>query len=156
MITLKTPNVRIIIPSMLNLQCFRKKYTSEFWRICFNFSMMKRFVCGEHRILLLFSLPANTIDSSWRSYNIFFKILRYTYSENTVAVDKIWIRCMWQLKICTLLTMKMSFQNEGFKKWWNPWTFKTFWLPQHIAFFMLLCVLIKGDKKYGIETYETE
>ena len=48
--------------------------------------MMKRFVYGEHRILLFFSPSANTVDSSWRSYNIFFKILRYTSSENTVEI----------------------------------------------------------------------
>ena len=37
-----------------------------------------------HNSSSFFSLSANIVDSSWRSYNIFFKILRYTSSENTV------------------------------------------------------------------------
>ena len=66
------------------LQCFQKKYTSEFWRICCNCSKMncqrlprekkrRRILCSAHKIF-----------SSWGSYNIFFKILRHTSSENTV------------------------------------------------------------------------
>ena len=73
-------------PRRMVASFLRKRYTSEFWRICCNFSMMKRFVCGEYRIFLLFSLSAYAVDSSWRSYNIFFKILRYTSSENTVKL----------------------------------------------------------------------
>ena len=34
---------------------------------------------AEHIILLLLSLSAETGNSSWTSYNIFFKILRYTH-----------------------------------------------------------------------------
>ena len=71
------------------LQSFQKQYTSEFWRISCNCSMMKRFVRAEHRILLFFSLSlimwSLIGDSSWSSFNIFFKNLRYTSSENSVG-----------------------------------------------------------------------
>ena len=86
------------------LQCFQKRYTSEFWRICCNFSTMKRFVCGVNRILL-FSLSANAVDSSWRSCNIFFKILRYTSSENTVVqCCNFWKKNKHSLQTCAART----------------------------------------------------
>ena len=96
------------------LQCFQKKYTSEFWSVCCNCSKMNcqyllrekkrgRIQCSTHEIF-----------SSWSSYNIFFKILRYTSSENTVATDNNWeagekSRCH---EIC--------FLND--KGWMDTWT----------------------------------
>ena len=38
------------------LQCFQKKYTSEFWRICCNCSMMKRFHGWSTEFFFFFSL----------------------------------------------------------------------------------------------------
>ena len=60
------------------LQCFQKKYTSQFWRICFNLSKMKRFYMLSTEFFF-FSLSAETGNSSWSSYNIFFKILMYYF-----------------------------------------------------------------------------
>ena len=67
------------------LQCFQKKYTSEFWRICCNCSMMKRFYGLSTEFFFFFPPSPDTGSSAWSSYNIFFKILRYTSSENTVV-----------------------------------------------------------------------
>ena len=66
-----------------------KRSISEFWRICCHFSMMKRFVCAEHRILL-FSLSAETSNSSWRSYNISFKILGFSQNSQNTSSDNVW------------------------------------------------------------------
>ena len=49
----------------------------------------------ENRILLLYSLSAETGNSSWSSCNIFFKILRYTSSENTVECHTIVSYLRW-------------------------------------------------------------
>ena len=61
-------------------------YTSEFWRICCNCSKMNcQFLLREkknRRILC----STYEIFSSWSSYNIFFKILRYTSSANSVVM----------------------------------------------------------------------
>ena len=47
--------------------------------------MMKIFYGLSTEFFFFFSLSADTGSSSWSSYNIFFKIFRYTSSENTVV-----------------------------------------------------------------------
>ena len=49
--------------------------TSPWWKYLYVLST---------EFFLFFPLSAKTVDSSWRSYNISFKILRVTSSENTV------------------------------------------------------------------------
>ena len=90
----------------LIIQCFQKKSTSEFWRICCNCSKMncqylprekkrRRILCSAHKIFL-----------SWSSYNIFFKILRYTSSEDTV------IQCFQARSVLFLF----EFEKVAFKR----------------------------------------
>ena len=73
-----------------------------------------------------FSLSANTVDSCWRSYNIFFKILRYTSSESTVDTDHneiydiigyliklwiIWTTSQLKKKILVHLTTRLTYHS---------------------------------------------
>ena len=66
------------------LQCFQKKYTSEFWSVCCNCSKMNCHHLPREKKRGRIQCSTHEIFSSWSSYNIFFKILRYTSSENTV------------------------------------------------------------------------
>ena len=67
------------------LQCFQKKYTSEFWSVCCYCSKMNCQYLPREKKRRRIRCSTHEIFSSWSSYNIFFKILRYTSSENTVA-----------------------------------------------------------------------
>ena len=70
---------------------FRRSIPQHFWGICCNCSMMKRFY-GLSMEFFFFSISAETGISSWSSYNIFFKFLRYTSSENTKYNNRIIIK----------------------------------------------------------------